>query len=88
MSILLIIILTIIAILGIEKSVKFAAILTLASLTSFLIFIIFTLMSFALIQVKRKDPNPKGIISYSVWIPIVVIAVNLILLSIQIFSVV
>lgn len=63
-------------------------IVTLASLTSFFIFIIFTLMNLALLKIKRKDPNPEGILAYPTWIPIIGVIVNMILLFIQIFSIV
>lgn len=62
-------------------------IVTLAKLTSFFIFIIFTMMNVALIKIKFQNPNPEGIITYPMYIPIIGIIVNLILLFIQIFSV-
>ncbi len=63
-------------------------ILTLASLTSFLIFIIFTIMNLALIKIKYENPNPTGIISYPIIIPILGVCANIVILFIQIFSVI
>lgn len=62
-------------------------ILTLASLTSFFIFIIFTIMNIALIIIKLKDPHPKGVILYPIYIPVIGVILNIGLLLIQIFSV-
>lgn len=59
---------------------------TLANLTSFFIFVIFTLMNFALIKIKSENPNPKGVISYPLFIPVLGIVVNLIFIAIQISS--
>lgn len=63
-------------------------IITLASLTSFFIFIIFTLMNLALIKIKRKEPNPEGILVYPIWIPILGVIVNICLLVVQLFSII
>jgi basic amino acid/polyamine antiporter, APA family len=62
-------------------------ILTLASATSFLIFIIFTIMNLALIKIKLKNPSPKGLLSYPMWVPILGIIVNITMLIIQISSI-
>ena len=60
-------------------------ILTLAGLTSFVIFVVFILMNLSLIRIKQKDPNPVGITTYPMWIPILGLILNIILLLIQIF---
>jgi amino acid transporter len=61
-------------------------ILTLAQSTSFLIFIIFTLINFALIKIKLKVPNPEGVKTYPIWIPIISIILNIAMLGFQIVS--
>lgn len=60
---------------------------TLASLTSFFIFIIFTLMNFALIKIKKQNPNPTGIVSYPMIIPILGIIINITFILIQVSSI-
>ena len=60
--------------------------LTLAQSTSFLIFIVFTLVNLALVRIKLKHPNPKGVKTYPIWIPIVAIGLNLIMLGFQVVS--
>ena len=61
-------------------------IVTLATLTSFFIFIIFTLMNLALLRIRKKNPNPEGIFTFPVWIPITGIILNITLLIVQFFS--
>lgn len=61
-------------------------IITLAQSSSFLIFIIFTLVNASLIIIKFKDPQPKGIRTYSILIPGAAIILNLIMLGFQIIS--
>lgn len=61
-------------------------ILTLAQSTSFLIFIIFTLVNIALIRIKIKEPDPQGIRTYPMAIPIIAIILNITLLGFQIAS--
>ena len=61
-------------------------ILTLAQSTSFLIFIIFTLVNIALIRIKQKYPNPQGIQTYPIIVPVIAIILNLTLLGFQILS--
>ncbi len=63
-------------------------ILTLAQSTSFLIFIVFTLVNFALIKIKLKDPHPQGIKTYPIWIPVVAIVLNLVMLGFQVVSII
>ncbi|HHE05809.1 MAG TPA: amino acid permease, partial [Epsilonproteobacteria bacterium] len=60
--------------------------LTLAQLTSFVIFIVFTLVNLALIKIKVKDPDPKDVKIYPIWIPVIAIILNLVMLSFQIVS--
>jgi len=62
-------------------------IVTLAQSSSFLIFIIFTLVNVSLIRIKRKDPNPDGIKTYPMIIPVIAIILNLTLLGFQVASV-
>lgn len=62
-------------------------ILTLAQSSSFLIFIIFILVNISLLIVKLKDPQPEGIRTYPIVIPIIAIILNLTLLGFQIASV-
>ena len=64
----------------------FLPLLTLAQSTSFLIFIIFTLVNFALIKIKLKDPHPEGVKTYPIWIPIISIILNIVMLVFQIVS--
>ncbi len=61
--------------------------LTLAKSTSFLIFIVFTIVNASLVLIKRKDPNPPGIHTYSIIIPIVAIILNIMMLGFQIVSI-
>ena len=61
--------------------------LTLAQSSSFLIFIVFTLVNISLLIIKRRDPHPKGIRTYPLFVPIIAIILNLILLGFQIISV-
>jgi len=61
-------------------------IVTLAQLTSFFIFIVFTIINLALINIKKKDPNPQGILTFPIWVPITAIIVNIIMLSFQTYS--
>lgn len=44
-------------------------IVTLAGATSFLLLIVFSLVNLALIFIKRKQPNPPGVITYPIWVP-------------------
>ncbi len=60
--------------------------LTLAKSTSFLIFIVFTMVNASLVIIKRKDPHPPGIRTYSIIIPIVAIILNIMMLGFQIMS--
>ncbi len=60
--------------------------LTLAQSTSFLIFIVFTLVNVSLLITKLRDPNPKGIRTYPIAIPIIAIFFNVTLLGFQIIS--
>ncbi len=62
-------------------------ILVLAQSTSFLIFIIFTLVNISLIRIKIKEPNPQGIRTYPMAIPVIAIILNITLLGFQIASV-
>ena len=61
-------------------------ILTLAQSTSFMIFIIFTLVNISLILIKIKEPNPHGIRTYPMAIPVIAIVLNITLLGFQIIS--
>jgi len=60
--------------------------LTLAQSTSFLIFIVFTLVNLALIKIKLKNPNPKDVKTYPIWMPVIAIVLNISMLGFQIFS--
>ncbi len=60
--------------------------LTLAQSTSFLIFIVFTMVNISLVIIKRRDPHPPGIRTYSLFIPVIAIILNLIMLGFQIMS--
>lgn len=61
-------------------------IVTLAQSSSFLIFIVFTLVNVSLLISKVRDPNPQGIKTYPIAIPIIAIILNLILLGFQTVS--
>ena len=60
--------------------------LTLAQSTSFVIFIVFTLVNLALIRIKLKNPSPKDVKIYPIWVPVIAIILNLLMLGFQIFS--
>ena len=60
--------------------------LTLAQSTSFLLLSIFTLVNISLIRIKLKDPHPKDVTTYPLWIPIAAVALNLIMIGFQVFS--
>ncbi len=60
--------------------------LTLAQSTSFLIFIVFILVNLALVRIKLKHPNPEGVKTYPIWIPMIAIGLNLVMLGFQIIS--
>lgn len=59
---------------------------TLANLTSFLVLIVFTVVNLALIRIKLHKPDPKGIYSIPLWVPVTGVAVNSIFLALQLFS--
>ncbi|WP_345976982.1 APC family permease [Sulfurimonas sp. HSL3-7] len=59
---------------------------TLANLTSFLILIVFTVVNIALIRIKLRAPTPKGIYLIPFWIPVAGVVVNLLFLTLQLFS--
>ncbi len=60
--------------------------ITLAQSTSFVIFIIFTLVNMALIKIKLKNPHPKGVTTFPMWVPITAIVLNLCMLGVQLSS--
>lgn len=55
----------------------------LAGITSFLLLIVFALVNASLIQIKRREPRPEGVILYPDWIPVggLVLSVALIVVS-------
>ncbi len=57
----------------------------LAGYTSMLILIIFTLVNISLIKIKRREPSPKGVISIPMWVPWCGLALNLLLIGMQLF---
>lgn len=59
---------------------------TLANLTSFLILIVFTVVNIALIRIKLRIPAPKGIYLIPIWAPVAGVVVNLLFLTLQLFS--
>jgi amino acid transporter len=59
---------------------------TLAQSTSFVIFIIFTAVNLALVKIKLKDPHPKRIKTYPIWIPLLAVILNVGMLGLQIFA--
>ncbi len=60
---------------------------TLAKLTSFLILIVFTVVNLALMRIKRRDPDPKGIYRVPFWVPLTGFVVNVLFFGVQLFSV-
>ena len=60
---------------------------TLANLTSFLILIVFTVVNAALIRIKRRDPSPEGISLIPFWVPAAGVALNILFLAVQLFSI-
>ena len=59
---------------------------TLANLTSFLILIVFTVVNLSLICIKRADPSPQGAYVIAFWVPITGVVVNLLFLTLLLFS--
>ena len=59
---------------------------TLANLTSFLILIVFTVVNIALIRIKLRAPAPKGIYLIPFWVPVTGVVVNILFLTLQLFS--
>jgi amino acid transporter len=57
----------------------------LAGYTSMLILIIFILVNISLIRIKRRVPSPKGVISIPMWVPWCGLALNLLLIGMQLF---
>jgi len=43
---------------------------TLAQLASFVILIVYALMNLSLVRIKKQTPNPKGVKTYGMWIPV------------------
>jgi amino acid transporter len=59
---------------------------TLANLTSSLILIVFTIVNISLIRIKMKEPAPENITTIGLWVPVVGTILNLIFLTMQLFS--
>ncbi|MCJ7765373.1 MAG: APC family permease [Thiovulaceae bacterium] len=59
----------------------------LANLTSSLILIVFTVVNIALIRIKLKDPAPQEVYLIPFWIPVAGVAVNVLFLALQLFSI-
>ncbi|MFT7879543.1 MAG: amino acid permease [Sulfurimonas sp.] len=66
----------------------FFELLTLAQFTSFVIFFVFILVNLSLVFVKRKNPQPAGVRTYPLFVPVIAILLNLMLLGFQIVSVI
>jgi APA family basic amino acid/polyamine antiporter len=60
--------------------------LTLARITSFITLLIFSLVNLALVRVKLRDPHPKGVIVYPIWIPAAGLMANLVFIGYQFFA--
>lgn len=58
---------------------------SLAGYTSMLILILFILVNISLIRIKSATPAPKGVISVPVWVPWCGLALNLLLILMQLF---
>ncbi len=59
---------------------------TLAKITSFTTLLIFSLINLALIRVKLRDPCPKGVMLYPMWIPVAGLIANMVFIAYQLFE--
>ncbi|MBV1869595.1 MAG: amino acid permease [Gammaproteobacteria bacterium] len=57
---------------------------TLVEMTSYLILSVFTLVNWALIRIKKVDPNPEGVKTFPVIIPILGMTVSLLFIVLQV----
>ena len=56
---------------------------TLVEMTSYLILSVFTLVNWALIRIKKVDPNPEGVKTFPIIIPILGMTVSLLFIVLQ-----
>lgn len=61
---------------------------TLAQATSFIVLTIFMLINLALIKLKRKNPNPKGVATYSIVIPIMGFVLSFLFITFQLANII
>lgn len=61
-------------------------IVTLAQATSFVTLLLFALMNVSLYRLKRREPAPRGIAVYPLWVPIVAFLMCAGLLAVQLVS--
>ena len=57
---------------------------TLVEMTSYLILSVFTLVNWALIRIKKVDPNPEGVKTFPIIIPILGMTVSLLFIVLQV----
>ena len=57
---------------------------TLVEMTSYLILSVFTLVNWALLRIKKVDPNPEGVKTFPIIIPILGMTVSLLFIVLQV----
>jgi basic amino acid/polyamine antiporter, APA family len=59
---------------------------SLAKATSYIVLIVFTLVNMALILIKRRDPRPKGVTLFPLWLPVSGLLLCLSLIAVEIYA--
>ncbi len=56
---------------------------SLANMTSSLILVIFTFVNLSLVKVKLRGPNPEGVKTVPIWVPVIGAVINIIFIVLQ-----
>ena len=59
---------------------------SLARATSYVVLTVFAMVNMALILIKRRDPRPKGVALFPLWLPVTGLLLCLSLLTIEIYT--
>jgi len=59
---------------------------SLAKTTSYTVLIVFTLVNMALILIKRRDPRPRGVTLFPMWLPVSGLLLCLSLIVVEIYA--